>query len=101
MIFFGGRLHLNTIPSILIFIVALYELCIVLRVLLSWLRLIAKMEEGPVSLVLYKMTEPVLFPVRRVVQPIIDAISVDITPAVVIALCELLQWLIRLIFRIR
>ena len=44
MIFFGGRLSLRSLPSILIAIVALYEFCIVLRVLLGWIRYFAKME---------------------------------------------------------
>ena len=61
--------------------------------------LVAKMEEGRFSYVLYRITEPVLFPVRRTIQPLTNAIGVDLSPAAAILLCELLQYLMRLIFR--
>ena len=92
MIFFGGRLSLNSIPKILIFLVALYELCIILSV--------TKMPEGRVSDILYRITEPVLFPVRTAVKPVLGGLPVDLSPLVAVILCELLQWLMRLVFRI-
>ncbi len=101
MIFFGGRLQLRTVPQILIFLVAVYEFCIVLRVLLGWLRYFTKTEEGPFSNILYRITEPVLYPVRRTIRPVTERLGLDFSPAVAVVLCEFLQWLMRLIFRIR
>ena len=99
MVFFGGRLSLRSLPEILIALVALYEFCIVLRVLLGWIRYFAKMEEGRFSYVLYRITEPVLYPVRRTIHPLTNVIGVDLSPAAAILLCEILQYLMRLIFR--
>ena len=100
MIFFGGRLSLNSIPKILIFLVALYEFCIILRVVVRIVLSITKMPEGRVSDILYRITEPVLYPVRTAIRPALGGLPVDLSPAVAVLLCELLQWLMRLVFRI-
>ena len=77
MIFFGGRLSLNSIPKILIFLVALYELCIILRVVVRIILSVTKMPEGRVSDILYRITEPVLFPVRTAVKPVLGGLPVS------------------------
>jgi len=86
------RLGFNLI-NLLCEIIGLFELCIIIRAVLSWV-------SNPMSGVNHfftALTEPVVNPVRRVVNRVVQLGSLDISPAVTLILLELLK---RLIYRL-
>ena len=62
---------------LLILILDLYMFVIIIRVVLSWIRV---NQFNPVVKMIYKVTEPVLAPVRAIIP---DLGGVDISPVVV------------------
>lgn len=98
MLFLGLRVSLNAIEKIIMTIIALYEFMIVLRVILNWLHRFNILPEGRVSFFLNRVTEPVLSPIRETLLRITGSVGIDFSPAVAIALGELLQWIVKLIF---
>ena len=93
MLMLGLRLRLDTVERIIMTVIALYEFMIVLRV--HRLNII---QEGPVSAFLVRATEPVLSPIRETIFRITGTIGIDFSPIVGILLCELMQWIVKLIF---
>lgn len=98
MLYLGLRLSLNAIERLIMTVIALYEFMIVLRVILSWLHRFNILPEGRFSAFLTVVTEPVLSPIRETLFRFTGSVGLDFSPAVAIALCELLQWIVRLIF---
>lgn len=98
MLTFGARLSISTIPRILITLISLFELLVVLRVIVNLYLRITQGEGGRISYTLEKLTDPVLFPIQRSMGGIISSTGIDFSPAVAIVLCEVLSWLIKLIF---
>lgn len=98
MLYLGLRLSLNTIERLIMTVIALYEFMIVLRVLLGWLHRFGILPEGRVSTFLTVVTEPVLSPIRQTLFRFTGSVGIDFSPVVAIMLCELLQWIVRLIF---
>ena len=98
MLFLGLRVSLNAIERILMTIIALYEFMIVLRVILNWLQRFNILAENRFSFFLTRVTEPVLSPIRETLFRITGFSGFDLSPVVAIALGELLQWIIKLIF---
>ncbi len=98
MLFLGLRVSLNAIEKIIMTVIALYEFMIVLRVLLNWLHRWGILPEGRVSFFLNRMTEPILSPIRETLFRLTGFSGIDFSPAVAIALGELLQWIVKLIF---
>jgi YggT family protein len=73
-----------------------YELLILIRVLLSWVNV---NPYHPLVQLLYRVTDPVLKPVQRLIPPIGGAI--DISPMVVLFLLDILgRLLISLLVRL-
>ncbi|MFQ5862876.1 MAG: YggT family protein [Candidatus Brocadiales bacterium] len=66
-------------------LIGLYELIIFVRIVLTW---IPHDSEHPASKFLFKITEPVLEPVRRVIPPIG---ALDVSPIVVFIGLEFLK----------
>jgi YggT family protein len=64
----------------------IYEFLILIRVLLSWVRV---SPYHPVIRILYQITDPVLDPLRRVIPPIGGAI--DISPVVALIILEIVH----------
>ena len=98
MIFVGARLGFTSIGRIIVTIIAIYEFMIVLRVLLSWLHRLNILPASGVDRFLTAATEPVLGPVRQTLSRVGSFGGWDFSPVVAILLCELLQWIVKLIF---
>ena len=99
MITLGARLSISAIPRILITIISLIELLVILRVIVHLYLRLTHSEGGKVNYLLEKATDPVLFPIQRSMDGAISATGIDFSPAVAVVLCELLSWLIKLVFR--
>ena len=52
---------------LLIKLINIYELVLIVRIILTW---VPHNRDHPAAQVLYKITEPVLIPVRKVIPPI-------------------------------
>jgi YggT family protein len=75
--------------TIIILAFRLYELLIVIRVVTSWIQVD---RNHPLMDWLYRLTEPVLEPVRRIFGG--DRIGIDFSPLVVLLLLQLLEQVI-------
>ena len=71
-----------------------YEFLILIRVLLSWVNVnpYRPAIDHPIVDILYRITDPVLQPLRRIIPPIGGAI--DISPMVALLLLEILRQVI-------
>ncbi|HHT9152616.1 MAG TPA: YggT family protein [Candidatus Hypogeohydataceae bacterium YC40] len=69
-------------------IISLYELILFVRIFLGW---IPHEKDHPVTEFLYKITEPVLEPVRKVIPPVGN---IDASPLAVFFCLELLKRII-------
>ena len=58
-------------------IISLYEIVLIVRIVLSW---VPHNESHPAAVLLYKVTEPVLEPVRRIIPSIA---GIDVSPIIV------------------
>lgn len=58
-------------------IITLYEIVIIVRIVLSW---VPHNAQHPAAVLLYKITEPILAPVRRIIPSIG---GIDISPIIV------------------
>ena len=85
---------MSTVINIISWIFQIYEFLILIRVLLSWINVnpYRPTIDHPLVRLLYRITDPVLEPLRRIVPPIGGAI--DITPIVALLLLELLRQVI-------
>ena len=99
MLMLGLRFSLTMVEKLIMTVIALYEFMIVLRVILSWLHRFQVLPEGRFSAFITVVTEPVLVPIRQTLARLFGGeIRIDFSPAVAIALGELLQWIVKLIF---
>ena len=73
-------------------IIDIYVLCVIGRILLSWFPI---SPESPISTVfgfLYRITEPVLGPIRRLLPPIgMGGMGLDLSPIIVIIGLQILK----------
>ena len=76
------------------FVFQAYEFLILIRVLLSWVNVnpYRPAIDHPIVDILYRITDPVLQPLRRIIPPIGGAI--DISPMVALLLLEILRQVI-------
>jgi YggT family protein len=80
--------------SLVVILFRSYEMLIVVRVILTWVQ--ADMHNPIVDLI-YRLTEPILGPIRRLIH--VDRMAFDISPLIVIFLLEVVErMLIRSIF---
>lgn len=80
-----------TVIRIVSFLFQLYEFLILIRVLLSWVSVnpYGSVATHPAMLLLIRVTDPVLAPLRRIIPPIGGAI--DISPVIALILLEILR----------
>lgn len=71
-----------------------YSLLILIRVILSWLNLTSyrSSSSNTLVLILYRVTDPVLVPLQRIIPPIGGAI--DISPVVALILLQILRYIV-------
>lgn len=98
MITLGARLSISAIPRILMTIVSLIELLVILRVIVHLYLRLTNSEGGKVNYLLEKATDPVLSPIQSALDGVTSSTGIDFSPAVAVVLCELLSWLIKLVF---
>jgi YggT family protein len=67
----------------------LYEIVIIIRVLFSW---ISVDQRNPIVQWIYKLTEPLLEPLRRIVP--LDKFGIDISPLLLLLALWLIQQLL-------
>ena len=72
-------------------LVNLFSLAILIRVILSWVRLDPY---HPVSVFIHQVTEPVLAPIRRFLP---STGMIDFSPLVALVLIQAAQWILRLL----
>jgi YggT family protein len=80
-----------TVVRIISFLFQLYQFLIFIRVLLSWVNPnpYSPMATHPAVLILYRITDPVLEPIRRIIPPIGGMI--DLSPVVALILLEIVR----------
>jgi YggT family protein len=78
-----------TLVRVISVVFQIYEFLILIRVLLSWINVnpYRPAIDHPIVQVLYRITDPVLEPLRRIIPPIGGA--VDISPIVAIIILEI------------
>jgi len=83
-----------TVVRIISFLFQLYEFLILIRVLLSWVdpNPYSRVATHPAVQVLYRITDPVLEPLRRIIPPIGGMI--DLSPVIALILLEILRRLV-------
>ena len=69
----------------------IYTFIIVIRAVISWVQ---PNPYNPIVQVLYRLTEPVLAPVRRVLSRSTGNIGIDFSPFVVIIFLQVLKWIL-------
>jgi YggT family protein len=90
----------EVIGDILYWILLVYLVMIIARVLIGWLPIKWPKPLRPVVVLIYDLTEPVLSPFRRFIPmvPLSSGASLDLSPMVVIVIIWFLQWLVRRLF---
>jgi YggT family protein len=81
--------------SIVHWLLQLYVILIFGRVILSWFPIGPGSALGPVHNLLYRVTEPVLGPVRRALPPLrMGAVGLDLSPILVLVGLQVLERLL-------
>jgi YggT family protein len=82
---------LYTVIRVISVIFQIYEFLILIRVLLSWINVSSyrPVINHPIVRILYRVTDPVLVPLQRLIPPIGGAI--DISPVVALILLEIIR----------
>ena len=83
-----------TLSSVVSVVIRLYMLLIFLRVVLSWVS-VNRYGSGiphPLVQLLYRITDPIIVPLRRIIPPIGG--TVDIVPVVAVFLLEIVRWML-------
>ena len=78
--------------SLLRSLIQLYTLCIIGRILLSWFPISPESPLSSIFSFLYRITEPVLGPIRRMLPPIgMGGMGLDLSPIIVIIGLQILS----------
>ncbi len=88
MRFAGG--FLLALAQLLLTLLSLYTWVIIIRALISW---VSPDPRNPIVLLLGKLTEPVLKPLRRLVPPQMTG-GIDVSPILAILLIQLVRYTI-------
>jgi YggT family protein len=76
-------------------LIQLYVILIFGRIILSWFPMSPGSALGPVNGFLYRVTEPVLGPVRRILPPVrLGAVGLDLSPFIVLVGLQILAGLV-------
>jgi YggT family protein len=86
-----------TVARIISFLIQAYEFLIFIRVLLSWINVnpYRPAIDHPIVDLLYRITDPVLQPLRRIIPPLGG--TLDLSPVVALILLEILR---QILFRV-
>lgn len=86
-----------TVARIISFLIQAYEFLIFIRVLLSWINVnpYRPAINHPIVDLLYRITDPVLQPLRRIIPPLGG--TLDLSPIIALILLEILR---QILFRI-
>lgn len=72
----------------------IYEVIVIVRVLFSWIQFDTR---NPLSIWVYRLTEPLLDPIRRLLP--LDRLGIDLSPLILLLLLSFVQTLLlKLIF---
>lgn len=82
-----------SLKGLLFDLVAIFELCIIIRVVLSWLA-----PQTRAHAFFVNVTEPLVGPIRAGTDKLLGSLPLDISPAITIALLELLGALLNHLF---
>ena len=88
----------NIIPQLIgliVFGIRIYTYIIIVRAIISWVQ---PNPYNPIVQLLYKLTEPVLFPIRKwlakYMGKYIGNIGIDFSPIIAFVLLHMLMWLV-------
>ncbi len=88
MNFAGG--FMLALVQLLLTLLGLYTWVIIIRALISW---VSPDPRNPIVVILHKLTEPVLRPLRRLVPPRMTG-NIDVSPILAILLIQLVRYTI-------
>ena len=74
------------ITDIILYVFKVYQLIILARVVVSWINVD---DSHPVVQWIYRLTEPVLEPIRRLIP--MERIGIDLSPLIVLILMQLVS----------
>ncbi len=83
-----------SLKNLIFDVIGIFELLIIIRVVLSWVA-----HDTKAHYITARATEPAVSPVRRTLDRIIGQLPIDISPAVTLAVLELLRRLVDALLR--
>ena len=83
---------MGELVRLITFAVRIYTLIIIARAIISWVQ---PNPYNPIVQILYKLTEPVLFPIRKALAKRMGNIGIDLSPIVAIVLLNVFVALVR------
>jgi YggT family protein len=83
---------LSLLVRVIDFVVTIYTFLIIVRAIISWVN---PDPYNPIVRILYRLTDPVLNPIRKVMQRISGNLPIDFSPIIAIFLIQLLGKLLR------
>lgn len=78
-----------TIKRFIDFVINIYTFIIILRAIISWVN---PDPYNPLVRALYRLTEPILYPIRKAIFRVIGYIMIDFSPFVAILLIQLVRY---------
>ena len=86
---------LTPLADLISFAIRIYSLIIIVRAIVSW---VSPDPYNPIVRILYRLTEPVLAPIRKVQFRMIGNIGIDFSPFIAIILIQVIgRFVIRLL----
>ena len=91
---------MDVVGDILFWILLVYEILIIARILIGWIPVRWPKPVRPVVVFIYDVTEPVLSIFRKWIPviPVSSGAALDLSPMVVIVIIFFLQWAVRRLF---
>ncbi len=83
---------IHQLISLMYFAAKIYTFIIIARAIISWVQ---PNPYNPIVQMLYKITEPVLFPIRKALAKSMGNIGIDFSPIVAIVLLNVLVAIVR------
>ncbi len=83
---------IHQLISLMYFAVKIYTFIIIARAIISWVQ---PNPYNPIVQMLYKITEPVLFPIRRALAKRMGNIGIDFSPIIAIVLLYVLAAIVK------
>lgn len=86
----GSIIHL--LINLIAYGKGIYTIIIIARAVISWVQ---PNPYNPIVQLLYKLTEPVLFPIRKALAKYMGSVGIDFSPIIAILLMNVLMRLVR------